>query len=334
MAIYIFRKLNCPLQVFEAGLGGRFDATKMARAENVVLTTIEKEHTDILGTSRQEILQEKLGILSAESKNLFYTDLADISAREIEKEARRIAPQLTPIYWNSKKNGPTDKIIGNEMTENEITGSKMTRSKIAGSQMAGKLMGNYLEYNRRYARFALSQLGFPLQRERGPSPPGRLERHLLKKSNGKLLELIFDVAHNRPAIEISLGELGCHLSGQQRDATLILFALLPRRQAQPLLAAIKEAGFQHIRQLSGGVFAAAENAAMNAAMNETGTDYSLWNHKGLLKVIEADFRAERFARLIAIGSHYLYDYFLEVKLLLQKALKASEIAMENEDRHK
>lgn len=49
--------------VLEVGLGGRLDATNIVRPKVTVLTTVEKEHSDILGDTLEKILNEKLGIV-------------------------------------------------------------------------------------------------------------------------------------------------------------------------------------------------------------------------------------------------------------------------------
>jgi dihydrofolate synthase/folylpolyglutamate synthase len=50
--------------VVEAGLGGRLDATNVLDARVVVLTNVALEHTEVLGSSREEIAAEKLAVLS------------------------------------------------------------------------------------------------------------------------------------------------------------------------------------------------------------------------------------------------------------------------------
>ncbi|MBD3360765.1 hypothetical protein GF366_03110 [Candidatus Peregrinibacteria bacterium] len=49
--------------VLEVGLGGRLDATNIIIPELSVLTAVEKEHTNVLGTDLSTILDEKLGIV-------------------------------------------------------------------------------------------------------------------------------------------------------------------------------------------------------------------------------------------------------------------------------
>jgi dihydrofolate synthase/folylpolyglutamate synthase len=49
--------------VVEAGLGGRLDATNVLRAPVVVLTNVGLDHTEQLGTTREEIAAEKLAVV-------------------------------------------------------------------------------------------------------------------------------------------------------------------------------------------------------------------------------------------------------------------------------
>jgi dihydrofolate synthase/folylpolyglutamate synthase len=50
--------------VVEAGLGGRHDATNVLDAPVVVLTNVALEHTEVLGSTREEIAAEKLAVVS------------------------------------------------------------------------------------------------------------------------------------------------------------------------------------------------------------------------------------------------------------------------------
>jgi dihydrofolate synthase/folylpolyglutamate synthase len=53
--------------VIEVGLGGRFDATNVGRADVAVVTNVQLDHTDILGPTRESIAGEKAGILKSGS---------------------------------------------------------------------------------------------------------------------------------------------------------------------------------------------------------------------------------------------------------------------------
>jgi len=53
--------------VVEVGLGGRFDATNVGHADVAVVTNVELDHTQILGTTREAIAAEKSGIIKSGS---------------------------------------------------------------------------------------------------------------------------------------------------------------------------------------------------------------------------------------------------------------------------
>jgi dihydrofolate synthase/folylpolyglutamate synthase len=62
-AFLVFQESRCQIAVIEVGLGGRLDATNLVRPEIGVITPIEREHTDYLGETIEEIAREKAGIV-------------------------------------------------------------------------------------------------------------------------------------------------------------------------------------------------------------------------------------------------------------------------------
>jgi dihydrofolate synthase/folylpolyglutamate synthase len=62
-AFAAFAAADVDVAVVEAGLGGRHDATNVLDARVVVLTNVSLEHTDVLGSTRDEIAAEKLAVV-------------------------------------------------------------------------------------------------------------------------------------------------------------------------------------------------------------------------------------------------------------------------------
>ncbi|MDQ3895374.1 MAG: Mur ligase family protein, partial [Actinomycetota bacterium] len=62
-ALAEFRERGVDVAVVEAGLGGRYDATNVLRSPVQVLTNVSLEHTDVLGSTREEIAAEKLAVV-------------------------------------------------------------------------------------------------------------------------------------------------------------------------------------------------------------------------------------------------------------------------------
>ena len=61
-ALLDFAERGVDVGVVEAGLGGRLDATNVVAARVVLLTNVGLEHTDVLGSTREEIAREKLAV--------------------------------------------------------------------------------------------------------------------------------------------------------------------------------------------------------------------------------------------------------------------------------
>src|SRR5271166_4960697 len=62
-AFLIFRDAGVEWAVVEVGLGGRLDSTNVVNGEIAVVTNIGLEHTEILGSTREAIAREKVGVL-------------------------------------------------------------------------------------------------------------------------------------------------------------------------------------------------------------------------------------------------------------------------------
>jgi dihydrofolate synthase / folylpolyglutamate synthase len=63
-----FAEAGVELAVVEVGLGGRLDATNVAKPGAIAITGIDREHMDLLGRSLTSIATEKVGILKAGSQ--------------------------------------------------------------------------------------------------------------------------------------------------------------------------------------------------------------------------------------------------------------------------
>jgi dihydrofolate synthase/folylpolyglutamate synthase len=61
-ALWIFAKKNIPIIVLEVGLGGRLDAVNIVDTDIAVVTSIDIDHQEWLGSDRNIISQEKLGV--------------------------------------------------------------------------------------------------------------------------------------------------------------------------------------------------------------------------------------------------------------------------------
>lgn len=66
-AYYLFAHIDCAVEVIEVGLGGRLDSTNVTVPRAALVTSIELEHTEVLGHDLATIAGEKAGIFHPNS---------------------------------------------------------------------------------------------------------------------------------------------------------------------------------------------------------------------------------------------------------------------------
>ena len=200
-----FRRQDVDALVVEVGIGGRVDATNVLAARVGVITTVELEHTDVLGPTVAAISFEKAGILHAGMTGVV-GELVPEASTVIESEAARRGVPL----WH----------LGKEVTH-------FDRELYDGGQMFGlrapscsvdairlPLVGRFQPGNAGLAFAAslrfLSALDRELEDDRvraglaGLRWPGRLERVSRRP------EVYYDIAHtpdSARAVAQSLVEL-------------------------------------------------------------------------------------------------------------------------------
>lgn len=72
-ALYLFQKNKLDVIILEVGLGGRLDAVNIVDSDVAIVTTVDIDHTDYLGNTREAIGTEKAGIFRA-GKAAIYGD--------------------------------------------------------------------------------------------------------------------------------------------------------------------------------------------------------------------------------------------------------------------
>ena len=81
IAFEYFKRKQCDIVVLEVGLGGEFDATNVIHTPEVaVITNIGLDHTDVLGTTIEQIARAKAGIFKEGGNAVIYRGLPSVEA--------------------------------------------------------------------------------------------------------------------------------------------------------------------------------------------------------------------------------------------------------------
>lgn len=98
MAFKYFTDQKVDFAVIETGLGGRLDSTNVIRPLVSVITSIGKEHTEILGKTFTSIATEKAGIIKS-SVPVVVGEINGIALKTILQNAQT---KKTPVLFSSK----------------------------------------------------------------------------------------------------------------------------------------------------------------------------------------------------------------------------------------
>ena len=188
-ALVIFRNLQIDLAILEVGLGGRLDSVNVTNPDLTIITSIDIDHSEYLGNTREKIATEKAGIMR---EGIVCICGDQNPPKSIHSESKRI-------------------------------GSKL---EIINTPYPGRMqmMGDHQRINAQVAIRAAEIMSaeFPIERlslEKGISNVSLPGRQNIKKIWDK--EFLFDVAHNPAAIK----KLYETLNNSDKDYVAIFSAL-------------------------------------------------------------------------------------------------------------
>lgn len=119
-----FRQQHIDLAVLEVGLGGRLDATNMAPSFLAVLTPIDFDHEEILGSTLQQIAREKAAVIKPGATAVIAPQRPE-AAQVIEHRCRE--HRATPRFILSD---PTQVWIEGQEREGRLTFSYRSRRRV------------------------------------------------------------------------------------------------------------------------------------------------------------------------------------------------------------
>ena len=184
-----FKKQEVDVQVLEAGLGGRLDATNVVQSDICVITSISLDHTAILGNTVAEIAAEKAGIIK-QGCTVINAPQAKEATEVIERVCRQQGATLVQVGRD----------INWQRTAGDLKGQSFTvRNSNMEYHLTIPLIGDYQLENAATAVAALEALtlhGVPVspraieQGMIGVNWPGRLQ------IIGEHPFIVVDGAHN------------------------------------------------------------------------------------------------------------------------------------------
>jgi dihydrofolate synthase/folylpolyglutamate synthase len=221
-ALLVFRAREVDALVLEVGLGGRLDAVNVVDPSVAVITSIDLDHQEWLGETRDEIALEKAGIVRRGVPLVVADRNPPVSLLEAADTAG-----VEPLLLLGRDLLATS---GDGVWQGELWSASGTPR-----ELPPRPLGALLPQNIAAALQAAVLLGVELDEAQvdsalaAASPTGRLERRRLGGRN-----YLLDVAHN-PAAVLKLGE---HIDNSpSKGKTLALFSPMGDKDARGMVRA-------------------------------------------------------------------------------------------------
>jgi len=215
--------------VFEVGIGGRWDATNVAHGTVAAITNVALDHTDILGSTREEIAAEKSGIIKPGA--IAVVGEVDESIVAIfERQARDVGAEA---FWRRGEDFETER--------NEVAvGGRLVEIRTPGAYYEELFIPLHGAHQGENAAVALAAaeafFGAPLDRSvvddafSAVRVPGRLE------VVGREPLVLIDGAHNPAGAAVLASAIAEDFSGI--DRIYLVIGCLRGRDPGEMLAAL------------------------------------------------------------------------------------------------
>jgi dihydrofolate synthase / folylpolyglutamate synthase len=268
-AAKLFAAADVDVAVYEAGIGGRADATRALRPDLVVLTSVTLEHTQLLGDSEEEILRHKLDVAPAGS-------VVVVPA---------LPERLAAVAREQSRLGGRRLVVA----EPAVAGTDGLPWYLARNwQLARKAAAGGLERSGRALPEALE-------------PRGIYGRWSVVARDG--IDYVLDIAHNPQAWEAFLSELSGRLRG---ESAIAVVALTRERSMDELVAAVaKSAVFSKVWATTTSVRATHDPELVATALADAGVAAESAPTPADALEAATGYAREHDATIAAFGSTFL-----------------------------
>lgn len=262
-AFFAFAEAGVQAMVIEVGLGGRLDATNVIEPVVAVVTSLSRDHVNVLGESIEERAVEKAAIVKAgrpaicTARDSAAAAVVGARAREVRSAFYRIGRELL-VTAGADRTGETFAIETSQPAPSLfVSGCRLPglnshlRDDAAGASLAVKILR---------PEVTPAQIVEGLAQARWP---GRGE--VVRREAPEDVDIILDGAHNGGAAAALARALGAEAGGDVRPEarpevrrTAIVFASMKDKEHVPVFEALAALSPVSVRMLSLGMSRSAD----------------------------------------------------------------------------
>jgi dihydrofolate synthase/folylpolyglutamate synthase len=311
IAFCTFRNLGCNAQVIEVGLGGRLDSTNIVIPDVSVITPIELEHTEYLGSTIAQIASEKAGIIKP-NVPVCTLQIKNEALKVIKKKAIALHAPCHIMQKEISISGVHTSVEGTSCTL-ETTPFSPNALRIMlkeqGIRVNSPLIGAVYSGNMALAALALSQLPIHISTENIINGFAKAEMLARFQIISRLPLIVLDGAHTPESVRSILPTF-LELSETPR---ILLFACAHDKHHREM-AEILCGFFDEIIITRPGTFKQSDPSAVFSSFSTLSQKCELIESTEEAIVHATTEAAEKRASLLVTGSFYLCAEFIKWKL--------------------
>lgn len=213
IAFLQFKRKGCDIGVLEVGLGGRLDATNIVQPEVSVITSIAKDHGEVLGNELEQIASAKAGIIKPRRPVVIGRMPAEAECviRDIAEANAAPVVSVRKEFGDALENYPKTNLEGDYQRWNAATAALTARALSAQWRITDEAIARGLT---------------------GVDWPGRWQRTHI---GGRLA--VLDASHNPEGAEVLETNL-TQLVAETRRPPIIITGVLGLDRARPLIETV------------------------------------------------------------------------------------------------
>ncbi len=198
-----FAKAKVDIGIIEVGLGGRLDSTNIVDPEVAVITSISRDHTEILGESLEEIALAKGGIIKAGKPVVIGSLVPEVEAiiRDIANQQGSKVFSVEEVYGKDIENYPKTALAGDHQRRNAAVALLVTQ-----------VLSKKFPINEEKAKGALGAVDWA----------GRWQVFDMGRGGGRI---ILDCAHNEGGAEVLAKNLEVLIQDEGKKPIIVVGAL-------------------------------------------------------------------------------------------------------------
>lgn len=309
IAFVYFSRNKVDFSIIEVGIGGKYDTTNVIeKSEICLITSISKDHVDLLGNSPQDIAKQKAGIVKKGSICLYPELSADVEKQiiQVSKENGGLAYKVKEMFEiekiNPNKNSMVIRPIKKALSIKDKSDIVYILPIIGIAQTKNVSLVRKAVDILNEKGYKISEINF----KKGLSKAIISSRFQIfkKKFGNEIKTIIVDGAHNEEAVDLFLNNL--RKAGIKKPVAL--FSILNTKDYRPIIR--KMAGFFD------SVIFTKINSEKNTEPELLADEFFKYKKEADIYVIDdieiALKRALNFREICIFGSFYLASSCLKI----------------------